>query len=32
MYTFIHEGDIEFDGQSLGNDSFYGRKYGTSSE
>jgi len=32
MYTFINEGDLEFDGQSLGKDSFYGRKCGVSSE
>jgi hypothetical protein len=32
MYTFIYEGDLEFDGQSLGKDSFYGRKCGISSE
>jgi hypothetical protein len=32
MYTFVNDGDLEFDGQSLGNDSFYGRKCGISSE
>jgi len=32
MYTFIHEGDLEFDGQNLGKDSFYGRKCRIGSE
>jgi len=32
LYTFIRDGDLEFEGQSLGNDSFYGRKCGISSE